>query len=304
MHRGIIRASLVLAVLALAVSPLRAETRIEKTLKLSPGGDFRLETDLGRVTVTGTSEEGVHIVVTSRHKDLNDVLTFRWEEGAGSATVVAKKKHAVSWFSNGGSIAWEIRVPAETRLSIDTSGGSITVSGTHGAAKLDTSGGGIDVHDLVGDLDADTSGGSITLKGIQGRIRAETSGGGIEGSALDGPVHAESSGGSIDLDGVTGDLVADTSGGSIRIAGAGGRVQADTSGGGIEASFARGNSRGGSLETSGGGIHVALGNSVETDLPIQVLGKVSRDRLNGTLGKGGNTLRLHTSGGGVHIRPL
>jgi hypothetical protein len=315
MLRGIIRTALALAGLALAVAPLRAESRIEKTLKLSPGGEFRLQTDMGKVTVTGSAEEDAHIVVTSRRKDLNDLLTFQWEEGAGSASVVAKKKHALSWFSTGNSVAWEIRVPAETRLSIDTSGGSIEVSGTRGAAKVDTSGGGIDVRDLVGDLDADTSGGSIALKDIRGKIRAETSGGSIEASALDGPVHAESSGGSIDIDGVTGDLVADTSGGSIRIAGAGGRVQADTSGGGIEASFARGNSRGGSLETSGGGIHVALdpsadlsieasGNSVETDLPIKVLGKVSRGRLSGTLGTGGNTLRLRTSGGGVHIRPL
>jgi hypothetical protein len=315
MLRGIIRTSALVAGLALAAAPLRAESRIEKTLKLAPGGEFRLETDMGRVTVTGSSEEGVRIVVTSRRKDLNDLMTFRFDEGPGSVTVVAKKRHAISWFSTGGGVAWEVRVPAETRLSIDTSGGAITVSGTRGGARLDTSGGGIEVRDLVGDLDADTSGGSITLKDIKGSTRAETSGGGIDGSALEGPVHAESSGGSIELESVTGDIVANTSGGSIRIDGAGGRVQADTSGGGIEASFAPGNSRGGSLETSGGGIRVRLdpasdlsieasGNPVETDLPIQVRGRVSRDRVHGTLGKGGNTLRLETSGGGVHIQPL
>jgi hypothetical protein len=315
MLRATARTGLVLAGLALVGPALRAETRIEKTLKLSPGGEFRLDTDLGKVTVTGSSEEGARIVVTSRHKDLDDLLSFRFEEGPASATVVARKKHALSWFSTGGGVVWEIRVPAETRVSINTAGGAIVLSGTRGSAKLDTSGGGIEVHDLAGDLDADTSGGSITLRDIRGRIRAQTSGGGIEGSTLDGPVHAESSGGSIELDTVTGDIVADTSGGSIRIDGAGGRVQADTSGGGIEASFAPGNSRGGSLETSGGGIRVRLdpasdlsieasGNTVETDLPIQVRGRVSRDRLSGTLGKGGNTLRLETSGGGVHIQPL
>jgi len=39
--------------------------------------------------------------------------------------------------------------------------------------------------------------------------------------------------------------------------------QADTSGGGIEASFARGNGRGGTLTTSGGGIKVTLDPQVD-----------------------------------------
>ena len=77
----------------------------------------------------------------------------------------------------------------------------------------------------------------------------------------------------------------------------------------------RGNSRGGTLATSGGGIEVtvdpgadlaieASGNAVRTDLPIAVHGEISRGSLSGTLGKGGNTLRLHTSGGSVRIQSL
>ena len=122
-------------------------------------------------------------------------------------------------------------------------------------------------------------------------------------------------GGSIELDHVSGDIDADTSGGGITIIEAGGRVKADTSGGGIEASFARGNSLGGVLETSGGGIEVTLdpgadlsieasGNAVRTDLPLAVRGEVSRGSLSGTLGKGGNLLRMHTSGGSVRIQSL
>ncbi len=318
MNRRIFRGPLLMAAgLVLAALPALAETRIEKDLKLSPGGDFKLETDMGSVTVTGSPDAGVHVVITSRRKELEDLLTFRFEEGAASAGIVARKKHVMSgWFSNnGGSVHYEVRVPAETRLSVDTSGGSIKVLGMRLQAKLDTSGGSITVNDLVGDLDANTSGGSIDLKDIKGRVRVETSGGGIEGSSLDGAVHAESSGGSIELQKVTGDIDAETSGGGIRIVDAGGRVHADTSGGSIEASFTKGNSRGGSLETSGGGIEVSLdaaadlaidasGNSVKSDVPITVHGEISRGNLQGTLGKGGNTLRLHTSGGSVRIQAL
>jgi DUF4097 and DUF4098 domain-containing protein YvlB len=271
---------------------------------------------MGKVTVTGSPDAGAHVVVTSRKKDLEDLLTFRFEEGPGSVTVTAKKKHPMNWFSGSGShVEYQIQVPADSRLSIDTSGGGITISGMNAAAKLDTSGGGIDVRDLVGDLDANTSGGGINLRNIRGGVRAETSGGGVEATSVEGSVHAESSGGSIELHGVTGDIDADTSGGGIRITDAGGRIHAETSGGGIEATLAKGNSKGGSLETSGGGIDVSIdptvdlaieasGSGVRTDLPLRVHGEISRGSLSGQLGKGGNTLRLHTSGGSVRIQAL
>jgi DUF4097 and DUF4098 domain-containing protein YvlB len=317
MNRRALRASLVSAGLLLAALPGLAQTRIEKDLKLAPGGDFRLDTDMGSVTVAASPDAGAHIVITSKRKELEDLLTFRFEEGVASASVVARRKHPTSsWFSsNGGSVHYEIRVPAETRLTVDTSGGSIRVSGMRLAAKLETSGGSITVSDLVGDLDGNTSGGSIDLRDIKGQVRVETSGGGIEAVSVDGPVHAGSSGGSIELQKVTGDIDAETSGGGIRIVEAGGLVRANTSGGSIEASFAKGNSRGGSLETSGGGIEVSLdsaadlaidasGSSVKTELPLQVHGEISRGNLQGTLGKGGSMLRLRTSGGSVRIQAL
>lgn len=316
MRRSVWRVSMLLAGLALAAQTARADTRMEKTLRLDSGGEFRLDTDLGKVTVTGSADSGAHVVITSKNKDLDELLHFRFEEGAGSVSIVARKKHRFSFFGGmGDHVQYEIQVPADTRLSVQTSGGGITISGMRNAASLDTSGGGIRVRDQVGDLECETSGGGIDLREVKGRVRANTSGGGVEAEGVDGSIHAQSSGGSIDLARVSGDIDAETSGGGIRIDQAGGRVRADTSGGGIEASFAKGNSLGGSLETSGGGIEVALdpeadlaieasGNAVRSDLPIRVHGEISRGSLSGSLGKGGNTLRLHTSGGSVRIQSL
>jgi hypothetical protein len=311
-----LRLSLCLAIVGLAALPVLAETRIEKTLKLAPGGEFRLDTDMGKVTLVGSAEADAHVVITSRRKDLDELLNFRFDESPGLVSITARQRRKFGWFSNpGNNVQYEVRVPAQTRVWIDTSGGGITVSGIRGEVKTDTSGGGIGVTDVVGNVDADSSGGGITLRDIQGDVRADTSGGGVEANGITGPVKAESSGGSIELERVSGDIEADTSGGGIRIVEAGGRVNADTSGGGIEASFVRGNSRGGSLSTSGGGIEVSIdpaadlaieasGNAVKTDLPLAVRGEISRGSLSGTLGKGGNTLRLHTSGGSVRIQAL
>ena len=244
-------------------------------------------------------------------------MTFRYEEGSRSAAVLARRKHPISsWFGNGYSaIRFEVEVPAETAVNVQTSGGGISLSALRSPAKIETSGGGIEVRDLAGDLDAETSGGSIHLHDIKGKSRVETSGGGIEAVNLEGPLNAETSGGSIALERVTGDIRAHSSGGGIHIREAGGRVDADTSGGSIEASFSRGNARGGTLESSGGGIIVSLdpdvglsidahGNSVSSDLPLTVQGEFSRGSLRGTLGHGGESLRLRTSGGSVKIRAL
>lgn len=306
-----------LTLIALPALDARAESRIEKTLKLDPGGRFRLETEVGAVAVTGGRASGARIVVTSRRRNLDELLSLRFEEGPSSVRVTGRQKRRLFSFLSrwSGSVRFEIEVPTETSVEVDTSGGAIQLTGTRGSAKLDTSGGGIQVRDLAGDLEADTSGGRIHLASIRGRVRAETSGGGIHGKNLDGPVHVETSGGPVTLESVRGDLHAHSSGGGIRIVDAGGLVEAETSGGGIAASFARGNARGGSLSTSGGGIEVeidpdvnlvidASGNSVRTELPIRVEGEISRRSLRGTLGKGGETLRLRTSGGGVRIQPL
>jgi DUF4097 and DUF4098 domain-containing protein YvlB len=317
MNTKLLRPLFCLLGLVLATGPAFAETRLEKTLKLEPGGEFRLETDIGRVTVTGTSSPGVRLVVTSRREDINDLLSFRYEEAGHSASVVARKKHHLDFlFGNwGSSVRFEVEVPAQTAVTVHTSGGGISLAALRSPARIKTSGGGIGVRDLVGDLQADTSGGSIHLRDIKGKSSVETSGGGIEAVNLEGSLKAETSGGSVSLERVSGDIHAHSSGGGIHIREAGGRVDADTSGGSIEASFARGNARGGSLESSGGGISVSLdpgvglsidahGNSVTSDLPLTVQGEISRRSLRGTLGKGGESLRLRTSGGSVRIRAI
>jgi DUF4097 and DUF4098 domain-containing protein YvlB len=317
MKTRLLRSLFCLIGLALAAGQAFAETRVEKSLKLEPGGRFTLETELGKVTVKGTPGSGVRLVVTSKRDDINDLLSFRYEEGNGSASVIARRRHHLDVLFGhwGSSVRFDVEVPAETAVNVHTSGGGISIEALRLPAKIETSGGGIEVRDLVGDLQADTSGGSIHLRDIKGRSRVETSGGGIEATNLEGPLKAETSGGSVSLERISGDIHAHSSGGGIHIREAGGRVDADTSGGSIEASFARGNSRGGSLESSGGGISVSLdpavglsidahGNSVSSDLPLTVQGEISRRSLRGTLGKGGESLRLRTSGGSVRIRAL
>jgi DUF4097 and DUF4098 domain-containing protein YvlB len=286
-----------LSLLAIAI-PAMAESRIEKDLELQPKGQLILESDVGSVTVTGASRSGAHIVITSERGDLNDELEFNLSSSAGIAHVTARRKGDFGW-SHGISVHFEIEVPTETSTELRTGGGSITLSGLRGRADLKTSGGSITVTGLNGDLEGYTSGGPI-------RVREVT-----------GDTHVATSGGPIDVEALEGSLRAHTSGGGIRIDKVSGYVEAKTSGGSIRATYSAGNHHGGDLETSGGSIEMVIdrsanlnldastsGGSVSSDLPVQVVGTVSHSSMHGTIGSGGEELRLHTSGGSIHIRAL
>jgi len=293
--------------------PARADREIEKTLRLDPGGRFVLDADAGSVTITGTSEAGAKVIITSNRDDLASLFSFNFEDGPGTARVTARKTFQDHWMKNL-SMHFEIRVPSTTQLELKTGGGSIKVYGIKGDSELKTSGGSVDVSDLAGKLKAETSGGSISLREVTGDARVGTSGGSIQVASLSGSLHGNTSGGPIHISRVEGDVDAETSGGSIHIDGAGGRVIAKTSGGSIEVSFDRGNAKGGELETSGGSVHAALdpsvnltldasasGGGVRSDLPLTVMGRISTSSIHGSLGSGGAELRMHTSGGSIQI---
>ena len=287
----------VLSLLALA-TPAVAESRIEKNLDLQPGGQFILESDSGSITVTGASRSGAHIVITSDRDDLNNELEFTFTSNPGIARVTSRRKHESFW-SRNISAHFEIEVPAETRTEIHTGGGAISLSGLRGDAEVKTSGGPIDVMGLNGNLEAYTSGGPIHIREVTGDAHIATSGGPIEVEELEGTLKAH------------------TSGGGIRINRVSGYVEAKTSGGPIHAVYSPGNLHGGDLDTSGGSIEVSIdrsanlnldastsGGSVTSDLPVRMVGTISHSHMQGSIGSGGEELRLHTSGGSIHVRAL
>ncbi len=305
----------ILLAIALPASAL-ASDRIEKDLKLEPGGRFVLEADAGSVAISGSTEPGAHVVVTSKDADLEKRFQFGFEERPGEVRVTAKKLSKLDW-GRSVSLHFEVRVPARTTVTVGTGGGSIDLSGLKSGADLKTSGGSITIADLEGKALAHTSGGRISLQDIAGDADIETSGGGIDVRSLRGSLKARTSGGAIGVEEISGDLDIETSGGSVHVAGAGGHVAARTSGGSMDVAFVKGNARGGTIETSAGSVRVVVdpavgldveagtsAGAVELGLPLKVAGTISRSSVSGKLGAGGAKLTVHTSAGSVRIDPL
>ncbi len=304
-------AGLALSVLAPLLAS--ADYHLDKRFPLQPGGRFEIDSGAGSVTIHGAPVSEARMVIDSSRDDLEQVFDLRFDASPGLVRVTARKR---SWGSLSNlRLRFEVEVPYETATDVKTGGGSLEASDLRRESVLRTSGGSIKVSRLSAHLEANTSGGSISLNDIGGNARVDTSGGSIGARGLEGALHARTSGGSIHLEDVKGDISAHTSGGPIKVTNAGGRVEAETSGGGVEVEFAHGNSHGGDLGTSGGGVRVALdpssnlnldasasGGGVRMhDIAVLATGVMSASHLQGRIGSGGPTLRVHSDGGGVSI---
>jgi putative adhesin len=130
------------------------------------------------------------------------------------------------------------------------------------------------------DLELRAHNGGIAVAGVTGTLRMET---------LNGGIH---------LDAVNGDVVAETTNGGLHVALDGDRwegkgLDATTTNGGVHLSVPTGYSA--HLETG------TVNGGVDIDFPVTVQGRIGR-RITTDLGRGGATIRLITTNGGVNVR--
>ena len=104
-------------------------------------------------------------------------------------------------------VSFEVTVPAQADVEVDTSNGEITVRGIEGEFNLDTSNGAVSLSDLIGVLNVDTSNGRIDVRGFNGVLDVETSNGAIDIAESSASIDARTSNGRIDF---AGELVGDS----------------------------------------------------------------------------------------------
>jgi len=116
-------------------------------------------------------------------------------------------------------VDFDVLVPVDARVQVDTSNGAIVVEGIDGTIALDTSNGAIDVYDSMGDLTADTSNGRIEVVRFVGDLRLDTSNGEVWIEDVTGTVSADTSNGSVHYSGTptAGRNRIDTSNGSVTV---------------------------------------------------------------------------------------
>lgn len=324
----LIRASLLACTLALATSRLAAlETTTNQIFQVSPGGRLLMEVDRGSIELTTADNNAVGVTVIREVKrasepQAREILAshqLAFEQQGNTVIVRAKSPKDRSWNGRGPqlSVRYQVTVPRQFDLDLNTAGGSIKVPDLIGKVDVETAGGSISIGDVNGTVQAETAGGSISVGAATGAVNVETAGGSIRLGAMGASVNAETSGGSIRIQSAAGPVQAETSGGSIELGDLRGPVHADTSGGSISARFPRSPRGEVSLATSGGSISVYLaedagceldakssGGRVSSDLAVATSGKPAKSELRGPIGAGGPKVVLRTSGGGIQVRKL
>jgi DUF4097 and DUF4098 domain-containing protein YvlB len=211
------------------------------------------------------------------------------------------KSSARNWFGNWPpvSVSFEITVPKNYHLNLNTSGGNIAVASLSGNVRARTSGGNLNFDRIDGDLDAGTSGGNITLREGTAKARLNTSGGNIDIDRAGGPTEVSTSGGDIMLRSVAQLIRATTSGGNVRAFITEPLRQdtyLDTSGGDVDVEVLKDAGFHLDAGTSGGSVQAA-GLTITLEQ-----GANGKNKLIGAVNGGGPRLKLRTSGGDITVR--
>jgi DUF4097 and DUF4098 domain-containing protein YvlB len=284
------------------------EKEMEKTFNAAYGGELKVDTERGSMSIETHSSETVNVKVyykvRSNDEDFANELIDDYE---------------IDFFDNGKDLRIEAEFSGEFSNSEENKLNVkfvITVPSEYNV-DLRTSGGSISVDELQGNAQARTSGGSLNFKFIDGMVRGKTSGGSISLDGCNGDAKVSTSGGGIYLGKVRGSVEAHTSGGSITVDEVYGTIDASTSGGSVTATLKEQPKSDCKLTTSGGSISVYLSEdikadidaktssgSVNTDFPVSFRGKVKSSELKGEINGGGPEIYLRTSGGGININSL
>jgi|APLak6261667961_1056064.scaffolds.fasta_scaffold00173_10 hypothetical protein len=304
---------LVLGALLAAPGLLQAKiTRVvDKTFAVQPGGRLQASTQGGdiRIATGDAAEVQIHVkqvIQASTEAEADEILTkleLTLEQSGNNVTAEAKyaKGEHFRWFKSWPpvSVSFEITVPKNYNLQLNTSGGNIAVASLQGDVKARTSGGDLDFARIDGEIEANTSGGNITLQEGTARARLGTSGGDIKVERAGGPTEVNTSGGNITLRSVAQLISAHTSGGDIRAV-ITERLQADavlnTSGGDVDVVVVKDAGFELDASTSGGDVR-ANGLTITLEQ-----GGSGKSKLRGSVNGGGPRLKLRSSGGDIKIR--
>ena len=290
------RITLFLAILSIAVLVYGIVTtkEIRKTFEINDKTGLVINNINGTVNITGWDKNFVDVVVTkktthgSKALDKVEVIMIQKDD------IILKTKHLTK--NPKVTVIYEIIVPKKLLIkNIHSSNGSINITNAGDTDIVRTSNGSINIINCTGKITANTSNGSITAEDIKGSVIAHTSNGRIKLDNIDGLTSAVTSNGSIQIFN------------SLHI----GTVR--TSNGSIKAHVINMNNDI-DINSSNGSITVYLANTLDADIkaktsngkiklhdfPITV-NDISKTRISGLIGNGGNLINLKTSNSNIHI---
>ncbi len=261
---------------------------------MRPGATLTVRNFNGRIDVRAGTGSRVEVRAermssSSRWAD----LTFEARNDGGDVSVCSVwRGHSACDHSRGGD--WDdddhdgrdmrasisITLPKGVALRGATGNGAVTVEGTGGDVAISTGNGDITLRGTSGTVKVSSGNGGVEVTGAEGAVTASTGNGRVRVTTGKGPVNASTGNGDItvDMQSVAGaeDMKFTTGHGDIDV----------TLPASINADF----------EASTGW------GSIRTDFPIRVEGSLNPRHIRGTIGRGGQRIRMSTGFGTVELR--
>jgi hypothetical protein len=214
---------------------------------------------------------------------------------------------------NGVSISYEITVPANARVEVQSGSGDLEVADLAGPVEASTGSGDIRVGRVKGGVNANTGSGDITLEGATA-ARASTGSGNVTAASIRGDFDGRSGSGDITVTQQgAGSVEISTGSGNVDLTGASGPVRVRASSGDIVLQGTPADTW--DVSASSGDVHLRLpsqggfdldleshSGQIETSIPITVTGSQSRRTLKGHVRGGGPRVHVTTSSGAITIR--
>jgi hypothetical protein len=295
-----------MAVFVTTVAAAREEAERSKSFPVNKGGTIEISTSVGDIRISTWEKSEVYVNVEGL--DDEDLSQVKMSQNGN----VVRVSYRTRWGDGSGHIRFNVNVPSQFNLDLNTSGGDLEVKGVL-TGKIDgtTSGGDIKLGNVFsGPVEVTTSGGNITTGKLEGEGHLKTAGGDINVGTVNGSLSVNTSGGNIQVETVSKTLEAKTAGGDIVIGDVGGEARVSTSGGDVNVGKVTGKA---TLSTAGGDIELkgASGKvSARTsggDVKLQnISGSIDAKTSGGEVeaelipsGKGGS--KLSSSGGDIRL---
>lgn len=266
-----------------------------------------LETSVGKIRVTGSRGDKIHVMITGRKgslkRDFDNHHSVSMETRDGELYVSVTGRNwgwtFLNWLfhkNNEGNII--VEMPEGVPLHVESKGGSI------------------DCRSLHGGVEAGTLGGNISLRGVSGSVQARTVAGNVVADAFAGDENPGSSVRSIQAGNVQGDVRIRTTAGNISLKNiSSGSIDAETTGGNIDVQIPF-VSHDITLKATAGNINLSIPRQTRALLDLKgtkvaipsgwsVSGNLSESHVDGSL-NGGSYPRItaHTDAGTVALAAI
>ncbi len=251
--------------------PLNAkyERIVNLSAPMQSGSTFAAQTHNGSITIEGAEVADCNLTATIVGHALTDEEAQKVAEETNvkleteGSRLVVKIEPPVVMMNRSVSVSLKAIVPNKSNLELTTHNGAVTIENITGEINAITHNGGVAATQIVGTAKLKTHNGSITCKEISGDAQLETHNGGVK------VYYSEAA-----------KPVCD--------------VSAVSHNGGIEFTAPPNLSATVDVSTHNG--------SIRTDLPITLIGEVSRAKLAGKIGTGEGKLHLETHNGSITLK--